>query len=182
MKARRICLYAGGGAGKSTTAAWLFSELKRSGYSIELVVEYVKALAWQDRRPQSFDQCYLFGKQLHYEDRILRSNCQLIVTDSPVLLSSVYARLFAENTEIAGPLETLALIFEKQFPSINIFLERGDKPYKLDGRWGDIEGAKMVDAEIRATLDGLNFQYYVSNWKRPDEILAYIKSKLDEQN
>jgi hypothetical protein len=175
---RRICFYAGGGAGKSTTSAWVFSELKRAGYSVELTVEYIKSWAWQNRRPESMDQVYLFGKQLHYEDRVLRSNCQLIVTDSPVLLSSIYARLFSEMPEISAPLETLALIYEKKFPSINIFLERGDKPYKLDGRWGDIDGARKVDAEIRGTLDRLRLEYSVFNWKQPNEILRYVQDRV----
>jgi hypothetical protein len=175
---RRICFYAGGGSGKSTTAAWLFSELKRAGCSIELVTEYVKALAWQNLRPTSFDQCYLFGKQLHYEDRVLKSGCNLIVTDSPVLLSSIYARLFADPPEMSEPLEKLALIYEKSYPSVNIFLERGDKDYKMHGRWGDIDGAKRVDGEIRGTLDRLGLEYEIFNWKQPQQILKYVQDKV----
>ena len=38
----RINLLAGPGAGKSTMAAWLFSELKRRNISVEHVGEYVK--------------------------------------------------------------------------------------------------------------------------------------------
>ncbi len=38
----RINLFAGPGAGKSTTATWLFSQLKIAGISIELTSEYVK--------------------------------------------------------------------------------------------------------------------------------------------
>jgi len=39
----RINFLAGPGAGKSTTTAWIFSELKLRQVSVELVTEYVKS-------------------------------------------------------------------------------------------------------------------------------------------
>lgn len=60
----RINLYAGPGAGKSTTAAMQFAKLKIAGHSIELVSEYVKAWAIAKRQVVGFDQIYLMGKQL----------------------------------------------------------------------------------------------------------------------
>jgi len=42
MKTKVINLFAGPGAGKSTTAAGLFAEMKRANVDVELVTEYVK--------------------------------------------------------------------------------------------------------------------------------------------
>ena len=60
----RICLYAGPGAGKSTTAAWLFSQLKMQDYDIELVTEYVKQWTYTKRLPVGFEQMLILANQL----------------------------------------------------------------------------------------------------------------------
>lgn len=41
-----INLFAGPGTGKSTTAAGVFFEMKRSGMSVEYVTEYAKSLVF----------------------------------------------------------------------------------------------------------------------------------------
>ena len=85
----RINLLAGPGSGKSTTAAWLFSELKIRHISVELITEYVKSWATQKRQVTTFDQVYLFGKQMQYEYRFLNNGIKNVVTDSPLILSCV---------------------------------------------------------------------------------------------
>jgi hypothetical protein len=61
---RRICLHAGPGSGKSTLAARVFGELKVRGYDVEHVPEYIKTWAHAGRKPESYDQLYVFAKQL----------------------------------------------------------------------------------------------------------------------
>jgi hypothetical protein len=141
----RINLYAGPGAGKSTTAAMLFGKLKVLGYSIELVSEYVKAWAIEKRNVIGFDQIYLMGKQLHYEHRFLSNGIQHIVTDSPVLLSACYTKAFYPNLYVASNhMEGIIAEYEREYPSINIFLNRQDKEYKEEGRWQTHEEAKKT--------------------------------------
>jgi hypothetical protein len=148
----RINFYAGPGAGKSTTAAWLFSELKRKQISIELVTEYVKAWATTGRKVNGFDQVYLFGKQMNYEYRFLNSGIKNIVTDSPLLLSSYYAKIYNPDINIAESLANIAREYEKNHPSFNIFLERKDKPYVQAGRYQNLEEAKQIDVMMKHNL------------------------------
>lgn len=49
-----INLFAGPGAGKSTTAARLFSTLKLRGKNAELVQEFAKGAAWEKRSQKLF--------------------------------------------------------------------------------------------------------------------------------
>lgn len=95
-----INLYGGPGTGKSTTAAWLFALLKARGINAEYVQEYVKQWAWEERQPVKYDQFYFFGKQSRKEYSLFK-NVDVIITDSPVSLSSYYAKLFGTKGQAA---------------------------------------------------------------------------------
>ncbi len=175
----RINLYAGPGAGKSTTAAMLFGELKVRGYSIELVSEYVKAWAVEKRKVIGFDQIYLMGKQLHYEHRFLSNGIDHIITDSPVLLSACYTRAFyPELQEVAGHMDGIIAEYEKQYPSINIFLNRGDKEYKQEGRYQTAEEAQSLDRTIRVRLTELGIKFTDFSFFDRDAILEHVIKSL----
>lgn len=148
----RISLFAGTGASKSTNAAWLFSKLKICDISIELTTEYVKKWAYQKRAVNEFDQVYLFGKQIQAEYLCLSNGVKNIVTDSPILLSSIYANYYYKDINVAKSLEQISDEFEKKFPSFNIFLERKDRKYNQNGRYQDYGEALMIDNLIKEKL------------------------------
>ena len=84
-----INLYGGPGSGKSTCAAYIFSQLKMHGINAELVTEFAKDKVWENNTEVFKNQAYLFGKQSY---RISRCKCKLdvIVTDSPLPLCIFY--------------------------------------------------------------------------------------------
>jgi hypothetical protein len=175
----RINLYAGPGAGKSTTAAMLFGKLKVLGYSVELVSEYVKSWAIEKRQVIGFDQIYLMGKQLHYEHRFLSNGIQHIVTDSPVLLSACYTRAFYPNLrESATHMEGIVCEYEKQYPSVNVFLNRGNKAYKKEGRWQTKAEAEKLDSLIKLTLNHLDIPFTEFSFFDNDAILDHVLKSL----
>lgn len=174
----RINLYAGPGAGKSTTAAWLFASLKRRGYSIELVSEYIKSWAVAKRNVAPFDQLYLMGKQLHYEYRFLSNSIKNIVTDSPVLLSAIYARSYFPELNIADSMESIVAEYEKSHPSLNIFLNRGDKEYHTEGRWQSKEEAQSIDKTVRLVLDRNEIKYHEFSFFDHELILDHVISHI----
>ena len=145
---RRICFYGGPGCGKSTLAAKVFSALKQEHYDVELVSEYIKTWAHQKRKPTSWDQLYVFGKQVHSEDIILQ-NVKYIVTDSPILLNTAYSTFY--NFPSAQHLTNLAIDFERDFPSINFFVKR-TVPYVEAGRYQDYSKAVEFDNWLQEYL------------------------------
>ena len=90
----RINILGGSGLGKSTLAAWLYSEIKRNHYSIELVSEYVKTRAVQKTEIKLLDQNYIFAKQQQYEYRFLSYGIKNCVSDSPTLLPTLYTEKY----------------------------------------------------------------------------------------
>ena len=84
-----VNLFSGPGAGKSTIAAELFAKLKWEGIDCELVTEFAKELVWEQRHDTFRNQIYIFGKQHQMVFRVL-GKVDVVVTDSPFILSAVY--------------------------------------------------------------------------------------------
>lgn len=156
MKIRRINLFGGPGSGKSTMAAKIFAALKLHGVSVEHVQEYVKAWTYYNRRPNKWDQTYFFGKQQQAEYRYL-AHCEtgVVVTDSP-LLQGVY---YSQSDSIKSNLLNLALEYEQEFPSFNIFVYRGNKTFHQEGRWQNLDEAKSIDTGTLKLLKDNNIDY-----------------------
>jgi hypothetical protein len=142
MKTLIVNFYGGPGSGKSTAAARNFSELKDLGYNVELATEYAKDLTWQESFNVLKNQIYIFGKQQHRIWR-LDGKVQIILTDSPLLLSTVYAA--DETTDL---FKSMVIEEYRRRPTINIFLNR-TKPYNPAGRSQSEEAAVELDKKIR---------------------------------
>jgi len=151
LKFRRINLFGGPGVSKSSTAAFIFSQLKKKSYSVELVTEYIKFWTYLNQKPVSFDQCFTFAQQLHQEDVILRSGVDYIISDSPLYLSCSYGYF----NQVPGwqHLYSIAAEFESIYPSINFFLRREDKPYHPSGRFHTEEQARKSMKNLKILFE-----------------------------
>ena len=104
MKTIIVNAFGGPGSGK-TTAAWeICAELKKAGILAEYVSEYAKELVYEMNSPSRAEsdrakrllngsmesQGILFAEQKHRVDRLM-GQVAVVVTDSPILLSAVYA-------------------------------------------------------------------------------------------
>lgn len=171
----RICLHAGPGAGKSTLTAHIFSELKRKNYNVELAHEYIKEWAYLKRAPRSFDQLYIFGKQLHREDVLLQCGVEHVVTDSPLLMGCCYAK--KHGCPFWEELASISLKFEERHPSVNIFLDRSGLPYHQSGRYENYEQALAMDEEIRCFVSE-RVPLHVFRTTDVDGILALVERQV----
>jgi hypothetical protein len=175
-----INLFGGSGCGKSTTAALLFARMKLNGMHVELVREYVKYWAWNDRKVREWDQLYLLGKQSAYES-MLYGKVDFIVTDSPILLAGIY------QDYRSGGLDKYVGYAAKSFMNhakstgveyVNLILKR-TKPFDPRGRWETEEEAKKIDEFVRNYLvdyDGIPIEVYGPNNKRDEEILNILQA------
>lgn len=94
-----INLFAGPGGGKSTLAAALFAKMKENDINCEMVREYVKSWAWQEREIKTTDQLYVLAKQSQAES-ILYGKVDYVITDCPIMLPGVYQLLYHKGTYI----------------------------------------------------------------------------------
>jgi tRNA uridine 5-carbamoylmethylation protein Kti12 len=147
-----INLYAGPGAGKSTTAAGLFHIMKLSGMSCELVTEYAKDLVWSKRENMFVNQDYIFAKQRHKIDRLLEHDIDYVITDSPLALSLVYAKSMPKSFHVF--VEEMVNTYD----NVNFFLNR-TKAYSEVGRNQTEAEAKELDVKVKKMLYDTN-QYF----------------------
>lgn len=171
-----INLFGGSGIGKSTTAAHLFAEMKYKGLHCELVREYVKTWAWQNKQVGPFDQIYLLGKQSKYES-ILYGKVDFIVTDSPILLCPIYER-FHSGKELVAPsaLNFLEDAKTKGVEHVNFVLKR-NKIFDTRGRYDTLEEAIAIDNLIKNFLTENNIPYTeieAEDRERVTEILKHL--------
>lgn len=163
-----INLWAGPGAGKSTTAAEVFARLKKAGYIVELVREYVKDWAWQGRTPGPWDDVYLTAKQLQAES-ILYGKVDYIVTDSPVGLGCAYATGPQVETQKALAKSIRARQHAAGIRHVDCFLKR-TKPYAAAGRFETEEQAQQRDKDAKWWLSCLAREWRVV--VNADDVLA----------
>lgn len=116
------------GAGKSTGAAYIFSKLKMHGINAELITEFAKDKTWESNMTALNNQIYILGKQ-YYRITRCREQVEVIVTDSPIILSLLYG----DKTPYHNELDDLILKLWELDNNILYFVKRV-KPYNPKGR------------------------------------------------
>jgi len=146
IKTRRVNIFGPPNSGKSVLAMELTAELKKAGVEAYYTPEYVKKWAYEKKQIRPWDQVYSFAKHVHMEELALSNQAELIVTDAPLLLSCFYAK----KCNFVGweSLITIALLFESEFPSVNIFLPMREDYQKI-GRYETKKEAKQIEKNIR---------------------------------
>lgn len=175
---RRVNLYAGPCAGKSTVALELAGAFKRMGKSFELVDEFVKAWAYQKITPTGFDQLLIFANQMHKEDIVLRNGVRHLVSDSPMFLSACYAKMFTPF--MYEPLKAMEESFENLYPSMHLFIERGNKPYSQEGRYQTYEEAKEIDVFLKKQLEDSGIKYTSFSFDDLPGIIKFVKGAIEK--
>lgn len=171
-----VNLFAGPGAGKSTLAAGLFYKIKMAGVNAELVTEYAKDKTWEESWTIFDNQIYIYGKQYHRQWRLTK-NVDIIITDSPLLLSCHYANFANRKLQDAF----LATVYESfnEFNNLNFFVGRV-KPYNPKGRSQTLEESKEIDESLRGLLKHYNVDYHPI--KGDSDGLYYMLETIKEKN
>ena len=148
-----INFFGGPGNGKSTGAAYVFSQLKMAGVNAELVTEFAKDKVYEETKEVWNCQEYIFGKQ-SFKLKKLKEKKDVVVTDSPLFLSVLY-----NNDDVLGG--EFNTIIKRRFDSYdnhNYFVNRV-KPYNPSGRLQDESGADDLSDILKTLMKDNGIDY-----------------------
>lgn len=152
MKNTLIVNFLGGpGLGKSTMCSSLFTRLKIAGIECEFALEYAKDLVFEEGLKKLNNQIYVFAKQLQRIKR-LNGKVDVIVTDSPALLSYIYA----QDDEIT--FKKLIVEEYNKLNSLNLVIKR-KHTYNPNGRLHTLQEAIRIDERILQCLNENKIAY-----------------------
>lgn len=150
-----VNLFAGPGAGKTTCAWEIASELKKRGIEAEYVSEYAKEFVW-DGRTDILDgslehQEMLFTEQAHRINRLI-GKVDVVVTDSPTLLGLLYLK------EPNSDFEAQVLRDFNGHKNFNLFINRG-QVFQQAGRIHNAAESKAIDKRVQDFLQAHQIYY-----------------------
>lgn len=99
-----------------------------------------------NRNVKELDQIYIFSKQQQAEYNSISNGVKNIITDSPTFFCVCYSSL--HDKPLSDAIWTLCELYDKRFPSYNIFIERMPEKYDNIGRYQTEEEAKNMDEVI----------------------------------
>jgi hypothetical protein len=164
-----VNLFAGPGAGKSTTAAGIFYSLKLADVKCELITEVAKDLAYENNSSRMSNQIYLLGEQYQRLHRV-RNSVKYAISDSPIILGMSY-----RSNDFPKSFDQLCLDLFNQFDNINYFIVR-TKKYQAYGRNETEDQACEHDANIKSILNNNNipFKEIIGDRNAVNNIIADI--------
>lgn len=164
-----VNLFGPPGCGKSTGSAYIFAMLKMHGVNCELVTEFAKDKTWEHNTEALSNQAYVFGKQCYRMSRCAEQ-VDVIVTDSPLLLSVIY-----NHDPVLGDSfnQTVLNVFNS-YNNLNYMLHR-IKQYNPIGRNQTEEESNEIGNEIENML----IKNKISFEKKSGEINSYMNIVLD---
>jgi nicotinamide riboside kinase len=150
-----INLIGGPGCGKSILSAKLFVKLKLNYTSCDISFEYIKRKLREKALKVIESQIYIFGKQ-QFQLFTMKDEVEVIVTDSPIILSSIYDKTNCPH------LKALILKEFRSYKNFTYFIERDeDVEYEQEGRYQDLAGAREVDKMVKKFMDKNKIPYKV---------------------
>lgn len=152
-----INLFGVPGAGKSTGAAYIFSQLKTKGINAELVTEFAKEMVWENNNEVFKNQAYIFGTQSFRISRC-SDKVDVIVTDCPLFLTAFYNK----STVLGEDFNRVVLNVFNSYNNINYFIDRV-KDYNPIGRLQTEQESKALRLPMLSMLDKYNIDYSVIN-------------------
>lgn len=148
-----VNLFGAPGAGKSTGAAYVFSELKQNGINAELVTEFAKDKTWEGNTLALSCQEYMFGKQSYRLARC-RDDVDVIITDSPLPLSIIYN----VNPALGSAFNEVVLNIFDTYDNLSYYVVR-NKPYNPKGRSQTETESDALGGDIEAMLQHFVIPY-----------------------
>lgn len=172
-----VNLYGAPGAGKSSGAAHIFSELKMRGINAELVTEFAKDKVYEQSKKVFENQAYIFGKQ-YFRITRCKDDVDVIITDSPLSLSMIY-----NNDPVLGEsFNQMVRDVRNSFDDMNYFVFRVKK-YNPKGRFQTEKQSDKLAKEIMDFMSKENISFCPIKGDRDgyDKVVEDVINKLNKE-
>ena len=143
----------------STLASRVFTELKELRYNVEFSPEFAKDLTWEESFGVLSNQLLVFATQQHGIFR-LKEKVDIIVTDSPLILSLVYGEIYLKD-DMSKNFKNLIIEEFNRYPRFDVFVERA-YPYDEKGRNQKLEDAIKIDERIKEIYKENDWEFDMS--------------------
>ena len=135
--------------------------MKQNNYSVEYVSEFAKELSWEGSSAQLENQAHVFAEQFRRQWRLV-DQVDFVITDSPLLLSSVYFDYYFNRSKqklFSDKYRELAInYFDStyyEFENIEVIIER-TKMFDPRGRNQTLDESMRIDEIIRYKVKSPN--------------------------
>lgn len=165
------------GAGKSTGAAYIFSNLKQRGINAELVTEFAKDMVWENNTEVFKNQAYIFGTQSFRISRC-QDKVDVIVTDCPLFLTAFYNK----SSILGKQFNDVVFNVFNSYNNVNYFIDRV-KDYNPIGRLQTEKESQALRQPMLQMLKDYNvdFKTIDGSFKGYDLIVDEI-SEMSKEN
>lgn len=153
-----INLFGGAGIGKTTLSAEIFVMMKKERLNCELVREWVKTWAYEQRAIKPFDQFYIAGKQIRQES-FLYDRVDYIITDCPLWLGAAYETYYEGTHYIEKHIAGFVEFAESRGVEYYNFLLQRNFAYDTVGRFQNAEQALETDIIMEELLERLKLPF-----------------------
>lgn len=156
------------GAGKSTACMEITAALKKEGYNAEYVQEYAKELVYEkdmEMLDGSPEHQYEILKEQTRRMYRLYDQVDFIVTDSPVMLNTIY------NKQLTPEYESLVNELQGEYINYSFFMERDVSNFEEEGRIHNLTESIEKDNEIKDMLQKNEIKYKTYNHENVNEIV-----------
>ena len=155
MNTMVVNLFGEPSAGKSTAAMDITARLKRNGINAEYVSEFAKDKLYEQNSEVFKHQEYIFGKQSFKMGRV-RDKVQVIVVDSPLVLSIIYN----QNKYLGDEFEQVVMNVFNSYNNKNYLLIRKHH-YETSGRFQNESEANEIKDNLISELNSRNIPYEI---------------------
>lgn len=175
-----INAFGGPGVGKTTMCWEVASELKKRGVIAEYVSEYAKELVYEERFDILDDsmknQKIILAEQKRRLDRLI-GKVEVIVTDSPLLLSITYAN------DATNEYKNDILSQFNEYDNVNFVIVRNRRrEFQQSGRKQNYEESKEKDIQITQLLEDNEIVYQTYYQKNIKDVVNLICQKIESNN
>lgn len=147
-----VNIIGGPGCDKSLFSAAIIVHLHLHRRTVEQVPDHAKSLVWR-RDYDALKNQYQIAQAQFTMLELLDGQVEYLVNECSLPQLLYYNAHYPENICDVARTRAQILQWYGRHDNINLLVERGAGPYVQTGRFQDEEGARMVDRDLRMTLD-----------------------------